>query len=197
MPNDATGVLWRRLRYMLSPQFDMYKHLSELLEGKYVLEAGFGTGAGVLQYASGAKRVLAVEMDKGAIDFARQMFPLGNVEWLYGDVTSYIPGNGFEAVVMLEVLEHIPYWEQAIENIYKSMAVGGALYLSGPNANAELRKNDKHEREWTAQEFVENLGKYFRVVRLHDYKLEEQPEDTRITPLIAVCVKDGKEMDRN
>lgn len=190
MPNDASGVLWRRLRYMLCPQYDLYKNLD--LKGKYVLEAGFGTGTGVLQYASTAHRVIAMEMDKQAIDFARQLFPVSNVEWLYGDITSYIPGSEFNAVVMIEVLEHIPEWELALENVHKSMTPGGVLYISGPNKNADLRKNDIHEREWTAQEFQEELGRFFPDVGLYDYKLQVLELDTRTTPLIAVCVKDKK-----
>ncbi len=52
--NDATAVLWRRLPYMLSPQLDIYERLWPFVRRKRVLEVGFGTGIGVLQYAGSA-----------------------------------------------------------------------------------------------------------------------------------------------
>ena len=183
--NDINGILWRRFKYFLSPQLDIYKHLSPRVADKRVLEVGFGTGLGTLQLASTAKHVTAIEVDRLAVQFASDVFPLHNVSWEWGDITRS-PYGDYDDIVCLEVLEHIPYWSEALENIVKMLR--GTLYISGPNANASLRKNDKHEREWTAKEFADALSRYFSDVKMMDYTLTDwQDTDTRLSPLLAVC----------
>ena len=188
--NGASAVVWRRLGYMLTPQLDIYRHLADRLEGKRVLEVGFGTGVGVLQYISRANGVVAMDPDSAAVKFARGTLPVAGVHWIAGDITQYEDDEQYDAVVMVEVLEHIPLWFTALERIRDLLAPGGEFYLSHRNSNADLRKNDLHEREWTAGELLSNLSKFFRGVRLYDYTLtEEQGTDSRLTPLVAVSRK--------
>lgn len=190
MENGATAVVWRRMGYMLTPQLDIYMHLADKLVGKRVLEVGFGTGSGVLQYASRANGVTAIELDESAVAFARKVFPIAGIDWECGDITSYASDKLYEAAIMVEVLEHIPDWEAAIQKVHDMLLPGGHLYLSYRNANADLRKNDLHEREWTPAEALEGLGRFFGRVQLYDYTLsKEQGADTRMTPIIAVAEK--------
>ena len=186
--NDANGVLWRRLRYFLTPQLDLYKHIGDKISGD-VLEVGFGTGFGVLQYAFGVNAVTAIELTQDAVDAASELMPLLNVIWGVGDITKKAYPH-HDVALMIEVLEHIPNYKAALHNLADSLYDGGTAYISGPNKNATLRKNDKHEREWTAAEFTKTLKEYFSEVTLYDYSLTQvQGEDSYITPLLAVCVK--------
>jgi len=192
MNNDiASNVLWRRLGYMLTPQLDIYHHLAQHLMGARVLEVGFGTGFGVLQYARCAWRVDALEVDKAAVAFAKKCIPLKNVSWMTGDICNTTPDYAiYDAVVMIEVLEHIENWEAALENIKVLLKTGGVFYMSARNANADLRKNDLHEREWNAEELDRYLNIYFRKVELYDYRLfKKQSIDTTSTPLMAKAEK--------
>ena len=185
-----SDILFRRLTYMLSPQTDIYRHLAAHLKDKQVLEVGFGTGFGVLQYAGAAKLVTALDPDNGAVEFARTSIPLANVVWLNGDILKLWMPERFDAVVMIEVLEHIEPWMQALENAYTYLKPGGALYLSARNANAELRKNDLHAREWNAAQLVAALKRFFPTVELYDYALRvPQTVNTHQTPLLAVARK--------
>lgn len=187
--NWANDILWRRFGYALSPQLDIYKYLAEHLVGKCVLEVGFGTGIGVLQYAPGAKYVCAIEIDPLAVDFAKRCFPVEGIAWMEADVLTFSCGL-YDAVVMIEVLEHIADWEAALANVVALLNTSGKLYISARNANASLRKNDLHEREWTAPEFRDSLLNYFSSVDLYDYSLSKMlPIDTRQTPLMAVARK--------
>ena len=65
--NGAGAVLFRRLPYMLSPQLDIYERLGPLVTEKRVLEIGFGTGLGTLQYVAAASMVDAIEIDPAAV----------------------------------------------------------------------------------------------------------------------------------
>lgn len=185
------SVMWRRLKYSLTPQFTIYKNLAPLLKDKFVLEVGYCTGAGVMQYVSNAKRVIGIDTDGDAVEFAREAFPLSNVEWEYGDICGLSIGM-YDAVVMIEVIEHIENWDEALQNVYDRLLDKGILIISTPNANGTFIKNELHGDEWTAQEFHDRLAKYFDEVTLHDFSLNNpQPLDTRITPLVAVCVKNS------
>lgn len=186
-----SDVLWRRLRYMLTPQFDIYLSISDRVEGQTVLDVGCGTGFGSLQLARRAKHVNAFDIDDEAANFAFWLeTPNLKVVPHSVDLCEYMPFKPHDAVVMVEVLEHIPDWRVALGNVQTLLAPGGKLYISARNRNADLRRNDLHEREWTAAEFKAALAGYFSSVTLYDYSLEhEQGDDTRVTPLVAVCVK--------
>jgi len=179
------------MKYSLTPQHDIYQSLRERLMGASVLEVGFGTGAGVLQYAMAAKQVDAIEIDPGAVHFAQQMFPLSNVRWIEADITSWYSAEPYDFAIMIETLEHIQQWRLALTATLAMLKPGGYLIMSARNANADLRRwKDLHEREWTAMQLLDNLGKFFPRVYLYDYNLQEQQdEDTRLTPLIAIAKK--------
>jgi len=188
MSNQAHDVLWRRLRYQLSPQWDIYKSLETRFAGLRVLEVGFGTGAGVLQYAPAARLVDAIEIDLGAVDFAQKTFPLNNVNWLEGDITDPDLRGHYDAVVMIETLEHVPDYKAALTNIRNLLHPGGELIMSARNANADLRRwKELHEREWTSGELVDELRPFFEDVWIYDWSLENlQTGFTSLTPLIAI-----------
>jgi 2-polyprenyl-3-methyl-5-hydroxy-6-metoxy-1,4-benzoquinol methylase len=191
MSNDAHDVLWRRLRYMLSPQWDIYFSFRGKFRYKKVLEVGFGTGAGTIQYAPDALVVHALEIDPGAVDFAKKTYPLENVKWICADITKYSVDFKYDVVVMVETLEHIKEWEKALANIRDHMEPGGMLYMTARNRNADLRRwKDLHEREWTAQELYDALIEYFGQVHLYDYSMTDiQSPQTTLTPLIARAQK--------
>ena len=185
-----SDILWRRLRYMLSPQWDIYKHIARNVHKKTVLEVGFGTGIGTIQLAQTAAFVEGWEKDFDARDFAANCLPARNVVYFIGDIAGDPPYREFDVVVMVEVLEHIEDWQKALAAVHKRLKPDGELYITARNANADLRRNDLHEREWTAKEFKDALGQFFSEVTLYDYTLRmEQSENTRITPLVALAVK--------
>ena len=191
LESQAHGILWRRWKYALTPQHDIYQSLKEKVMGASVLEVGFGTGAGVLQYAMAADRVDAIEIDPGAVHFAQEMFPLENVRWIEADITHWYSPEKYDFAVMIETLEHIKDWNMALTAIEAMLKEGGYLVMSARNANADLRRwKDLHEREWNASQLLDNLGKFFPRIYLYDYTLQEQQgEDTRLTPLIAIAKK--------
>lgn len=185
------NVMWRREKYKLCPQLTIYKNLAPLMKDKHVLEIGFCTGAGVVQYAGQAKHVTAIEIDRDAVEFCRDVFPLPNVSWEVGDICKETIGK-YDAIVMIEVIEHIPRWQEALKRVHDLLVDSGVLIISTPNANGTFIKNPLHGDEWTAQEFHDRLANYFNEVTLHDFSLDNPQElDTRITPLVAVCVKNS------
>lgn len=185
--NHATAVLWRRLPYMLSPQWDIYSHIWDRVEEKRVLEVGFGTGIGVLQYAGNAKDVLAIEIDKAAVGFAEKVFPLRNICWRVRDLLTF-EGEKFDYIVMIEVLEHVVDSEKALERIHGLLVPGGKALITVPNKLRHRHKDEiLIENEWTPPSFLVELLPYFHDAQLLDYELQplELPNGDRATPIIA------------
>jgi 2-polyprenyl-3-methyl-5-hydroxy-6-metoxy-1,4-benzoquinol methylase len=186
-------VLWRRLGYMLSPQLDIYKAIAPHVAAQTVIDIGFGTGFGTNILTGYAREVVGVEVDHDAINFAADNLP--GIQFAWGDISRgvrYLVDDEFrfDAALMIEVLEHVSHWRNALTNVVEILKPGGKLYISARNANADLRKNDLHEREWTAAEFTAALGEFFESVELYDYRLEvKQDTTTRATPLVAVATK--------
>ena len=185
------SIFMRRLRYLLTPQWDIYISLKDRLKGATVLEIGSGTGSGTLLYASEAKSVDAIELDRHAVQFASEMFPAKNIRWICTDICHWYTSERYDYEVAIETMENIRNWYAALRNIHEFLAPGGYFIMSARNANSDLRRwKDLHERELTARQLVSSLGEFFPEVHLYDYSLTlEQDEDTRMTPLVAVARK--------
>jgi 2-polyprenyl-3-methyl-5-hydroxy-6-metoxy-1,4-benzoquinol methylase len=189
-----SDVLFRRLQYFLTPQFDVYQHISEtVLPWEKLIDIGFGTGFGALYlHDKTGAFVTGVEFDADAVRFADRCLP--GVRWEWGDISRGIEyiDKGYDVALMIEVLEHVSDWQLALRNTCDILKPGGRLIISARNANSYLRKNDLHEREWNAEEFVAALRQFFKKVELYDYQLKElQALDTKQTPLLAVAWKES------
>ncbi len=188
MDNDATAVIWRRWMYSLSPQLDIYESLRKVTRGKTVLEIGFGTGIGILQYQYLAEYVDAVEIDRSAVQFARKLIPLRNVRWICDDITQ--PSRryrGYDMAIMIEVLEHIETPAKAMRILRDALNESGHALITVPNANRYRRREESlNNMEWTPSEFLKFLKQYFKKVWLLDSDLIVNNDiDTRESPIIA------------
>ena len=180
-------LIWNRLKYVLSPQWDIYKVLSGAIRGK-VADIGFGTGYGMHLFTTNADEVFGYEVDEGAIRFAQEVFPLKNLNFQYGDITKGIDGRDFDYVTMVDVIEHIPDDAAAMENVKAMVSDHGTFICSTPNRLSRYRKSENHQREYSPKELEAVLSRVFRSVSLRDYRLEPL---TSIydNPILAVCRK--------
>ena len=68
------NMIWNRLKYVLSPQFDVYDVVKKTVRNR-VADIGFGTGFGTHLFSVNAKEVYGYEIDEAAIQFAKTVFP--------------------------------------------------------------------------------------------------------------------------
>ena len=95
----------RHLLFTLS----RYKFAAKMLpfnKNNKVLEIGCSEGIGSLLLAEAGNQVLAIDMDKDAIDCAQKTIKKNNITYQYADFLKSQLGT-FDAIVSLDVIEHI------------------------------------------------------------------------------------------
>lgn len=178
------SVIWNRLRYVLSPQFDVYEQVGKIVRGR-VCDIGCGTGFGSHLLSINAKELYGFEIDNEAIRFAQRSFPVKNLNFNFGDITKGINGL-FDYVVMIDVIEHLNHVKKVLENV-KTMLVGSGTFIcSTPNRLSRYKKSENHVREFAPKELEGILKRTFISVSLRDYKLEPLVSQYE-NPLLAIC----------
>ena len=181
-------IIWNRLKYVLSPQFDIYEQISKVVRG-HVADIGSGTGFGTHLLAMNAKSVIGYEVDKDALRFAEKVFPIKSLSFLYGDIQKEINNGPYDFVIMVDVIEHLKYDKRALLNVKEMLSKRGQLILSTPNRLSRYRKSDNHIREYAPKELEGLLSTVFVDVSLRDHNLAPLASQYQ-NPILAVCRKD-------
>lgn len=196
---EAMFRRWRRGKFLLvHSQRRIYENIAAQVTDAVVCDVGFGAGLGMAILAQKARSVVGIEKVAGSVAFARKCFPLKNVRFLSGDVVECsFPNESFDAVVAIEVIEHIMHYRGALSQMARILKGSGTLYISSPNRNHRARGGPSHEgpprlkhhvREWTAGEFRDALLSHFDSVALHDYTLVRSlAVETPVSPVVAIC----------
>lgn len=107
--------------------------------GNEVLDIGCSQGIIAILLAREGKRVVGVDVDADALDFARQH--LGEeeaevqerVEFLHGDATELaLDADSFDTVLLGEVLEHLLYPERVTAEAARVLRPGGRAVITVP-----------------------------------------------------------------
>ena len=106
-----------------------------------------GAGDGVITYKL---RATGIDNELSAVFIAKAL----NVNVEYGDAYNLpFPDNSFDAVLMIDVIEHLDSPEIALR---EAKRVSPVLYVATPERQPERRVRDKyHVQEWTREELVE------------------------------------------
>lgn len=206
--------IWhRRLRYMLSPQLDLYDRIGERfcrtqpgpeLPFGYVrvrdpqpsvLDYGCGLGFGMLRLAHGqAPDVTGVDSDPSAIELARSV--LGTV--LRFEVADALRPDGawerirarrYKVLTAIEVIEHVPINIQSdlISALAEVVTDDGLAVFSTPNSRSQFRKHAGHVGVHDPVSLHALLLERFEVVTLEDFMGRDVDYDTVVSPIVAVC----------
>jgi SAM-dependent methyltransferase len=178
----AVGV--RLVRYTgKSPHFIHPKHLVEtpghdwylghLTARDVVLDVGCANGAHTVRAAARVKRVVGIDYDvqqlRVATATARRR-GLGNLHLFAWDLTRPFPfpDDTFDAVLFLDVIEHLEIRQPVLREIRRVLRPAGRLLVSGPNRESRWRERLRgaglfayqdadHKVEYTREEFLAEL----------------------------------------
>ncbi len=154
----------RAPRSRRSPYYDWFTHgwLPEHRDG-LILDIGSGSGQ-FLYYMrkKGYTNLKGIDLDRKQIEIA-QALELDVVEASLHDFIQQFP-EGFEMIVMLDIIEHFTREElfPLMESVVKALRPGGRLIASVPNAESPdglrcLYTDITHEMAYTPMSFEEML----------------------------------------
>jgi 2-polyprenyl-3-methyl-5-hydroxy-6-metoxy-1,4-benzoquinol methylase/glycosyltransferase involved in cell wall biosynthesis len=154
-----------------------YEHLPRyalartLAQGKRVLDFGCGTGYGSASLAEVAQSVVGMDIDAGAVEWARTTHRKSNLHFEQrADLGRGLAPASFDLITCFEVIEHVN--QQTQLDILRSMAdllaPSGKVIISTPNPKitACYGNNPYHLREMTDTQFMELLQPFFKHIEI-------------------------------
>ncbi len=154
--------------------------VSRLAPGERVLDVGCGCGAVAYTMAAEAgARVVAVDIDSSSIDVARRFHAHPGIEYLAGDALKLNITGPFDAVVLSNVLEHLP---GRVGFLQTSVAVFKPKRF--------LIRVPLYERDWRVP-LRQEVGSEWRLDSTHEteYTLESFREEMEAAGLEIVCLE--------
>ncbi len=210
MSSEFREVFFHRMRYFLTPQFDMYKNIrmrilaeeiapgfprsDSIDEPCSLLDYGCGNGVGSVMLKCNGWRVTGIDSDEEAVAFARDSW--GHLaEFKHEDWAVKLGEEGkdydrryrdYDVVVCLEVIEHVADPTSLLQSLRDSCADDARVFISTLNHNSQYRKNRGHVGKFHVEDFRIMCQKAFPGARLYSYDLSEELNDeSTLTPMVA------------
>lgn len=139
-----------------------YRFAEQFTRGKRVLDLGCGSGYGSAQIARTAAHVTAVDVADEAIDYARQQFAGGNLEFRTIDPTAPLPFSkaSFDVVLSFQVFEHVSDPAHYLSEVRRVLVPEGQLVLVTPDRSTRLLPFQRPWNRWHVHEYGRReLGK--------------------------------------
>ena len=156
---------------LLNEHLSRYYFARPLVEGRYAVDLGCGTGYGTAVLAQSARRVLALDLSDESVAFAKRHYPAQNAEFVVSDCRQIPLGSQtVDAAICFEVIEHLAEQDAVLEEVRRVLRPDGLLVISTPNRTyyTEERKevNPFHVREFNFDEFLAFLKRSFAHVEV-------------------------------
>lgn len=156
-------------RYWHQRHVATYRFAAARCRRLQVVDAGCGEGYGADLLARSAAAVTGVELVAEVVEHARARYP--RVRFAEADVCAMpFPDASVDAVVCLQVIEHLWDIGRFLDEVDRVLRPGGELYCATPNrltfTPGGRPTNPFHTVEFTAAELAATLATRFRVAAM-------------------------------
>lgn len=130
-----------------------------------VLNVGCSTGFIDEVLAEQFRCVTGVDIDRAAIQAARQRCVATNLEFRVGDAMALdFPDESFDVVTCCQVYEHVPDPHRMMAEIHRVLAPGGVCYFAATNRLCVIEQHYflpflSYLPQWLANRYLRLLGK--------------------------------------
>lgn len=162
--------------------------LRHTLPGGSVCDVGCERGELLNLLKRAGCRVAGTQLSNSAADFARRHF---FIDVFVGELMDApFAGDRFEAIVMLNILEHLPDPERYVAQAARMLPPGGTLWLELPNAGSWTARlcgkrwlhHDPPHHMWSF-----NLPGVLRLIRRHGFVVDQvYPHNWEFNPIGCV-----------
>jgi SAM-dependent methyltransferase len=101
--------------------------------GGSVLDIGCAQATASILLAELGFKVVAVEANPESIEYAKLRVEFGDISFICGDATRLFLGEAFDAIMLGEVLEHVPRPGVLIQQCRDMLRGGGIVVITTPN----------------------------------------------------------------
>ena len=173
-----------------------------------LLDIGCSTGIQTRHYAEFFGKVVGVDIDDGAVEWARQNRAAYNVSYQVGDSMElpFLTGE-FELVTCTHIYEHVPDAQRMLDEIHRVLRPGGFCFfavenrlrvwdghynlpfvtvLPRPLANLYVRVTGRGQRRYETHRTLWGLKRLVRAFEITDYTraVVRDPEKFEATDMI-------------
>jgi SAM-dependent methyltransferase len=149
-----------------------YEFAARYIERKRVLDIGCGEGYGSAMLAEKAAHVAGTDSSEEVVAHATAKYDLSSTEFRCMPAEKHaFPDASFDAVVCLELIEHVQDYAAVMKEMHRLLKPDGILILSTPNKDVtspgrETPIHDFHVHEFAIPELRDLCQRYFAEVEL-------------------------------
>jgi SAM-dependent methyltransferase len=152
-----------------------YELAAKLCVGLRVADVGCGVGYGSNILRKACPVVTGIDNDEGSIQTAQETFGSDGLEFAVGDAVEFLQQplhERFDAIVMLETLEHLDDLAAALNGLGRQAQTGIRLIVSVPNSRTFEEENPYHRSDFGYEEALAALEAFDDVVVLYQFHSE-------------------------
>jgi len=173
--NDGERVTHLYPNDLYYAHLSLYAFARPMASGASVLDAGCGAGYGAAYLADGgARSVLAIDVDRRAVDFSRRHFRRPGLRYESMDACDVgtLPAASFDVVFSSNTMEHVPDVASSLRGVVTVLRPDGVLVLAVPPVTDEAARvhellNPHHLHVWSPAQWAHTLGRYFRHIEMY------------------------------
>lgn len=147
-----------------------YAFAQKFCVGKVVLDLGSGSGYGAARIGKVAARVEGVDVDDGAVEFARQRYSSENVSFSRIEAGKALPfpDASFDTVLSFQVIEHVQDDDGYLMEAHRVLKPGGVMVVVTPDRQHRLLPGQRpwnrwHVREYSSAQLERKVARRFTV----------------------------------